>query len=336
MRSPRTEVCITIDTEFSIAGAFADPRNCQPAGEQAVRCVVGDREQGLGFLLDSFAQAGIPATFFVEALQTCYFGDRPMGAIVERIVSAGHDVQLHFHPCWLHFRRPDWQLHIAKVNDACSGRSGDGLDEILSVSLTTFSRWGLDRPIAARTGNLDTDSAVHCALKRFSIPISSSINPVVSTPREAQLHLWSGRHWIEGVLELPILTFRAMRVANWTRKRALTITACSWSEIVTVLWQARRAGVSPVVLLTHPSEFIKRRDLHYRDIRPNRVNQERLLRLLRFLREHSEDFEAVSMRDRATEWLAIGAAPNALLPGTNSRAIGRMIQNFVSDYVWAY
>lgn len=332
----RTEVCITIDTEFSIAGAFADPRNCRPVGEQVVRCALGDREEGLGFLLGSFAQAGIPATFFIEALQTCHFGDRPMGGIAERIAAAGHDLQLHVHPCWLHFRRPDWQLDTAAANDASSGRSDEGLDEILSAGLDTFSRWGLDRPIAVRTGNLDIDLAVYRALKRFSIPISSSINPIISPPREARLHLWSGRHWIEGVLELPVLTFRAMQLAKWTRRRALTITACSWPEIEGVLRQARKAGISPVVILTHPGEFIKRRDLQYRDIRPNRVNQRRLLRLLQFLRGHPEDFAAVSMRERAAEWLAEGAAANSLLPGGTARAVGRMIQNFVNDHVWAY
>ncbi len=105
---PRTEVCITIDTEFSIGGAFRQPDKYQPVGAQAVQCAVGDREEGLGFLLASFAESNVRATFFVETLQTCYFGDAPMGNLIDRIAGAGHDVELHFHPGWLHFVKPDW------------------------------------------------------------------------------------------------------------------------------------------------------------------------------------------------------------------------------------
>jgi hypothetical protein len=332
----RTQVCITIDTEFSIAGAFENPADCRPAGEQVVRCVEGSREHGLGFILDNLAQSGIRATFFVEALQTAYFGDAPMGGIVETIVSAGQDVQLHVHPCWLRFRDPDWHRHVKDVNDACSGRTDADLDEILSAGLDTFSRWGLNRPIAVRTGNLEIDVAAYAALKRWSIPISSSVNPAISPPHEQQLKLWSGRHWIGGVLELPVLTFRAIGVGRWGRLRALTVTACSWSEITNLLWHARRAGVSPVVILTHPTEFIKSRDMSYRRIRQNRVNQSRFVRLLGFLKEHAEDFEAISMSDGAAGWINQGAAPNALLPGTNVGALGRMVENFVSDHVWSY
>lgn len=337
MRSQHlTEVCLTVDTEFSIAGAFADPQRRRPAGDQVVRGTVGEREEGLGFLLDSFAQARLPATFFIETLQTCYFGDRPMGAIAERIAAAGHDLQLHFHPCWLHFRLSDWQRRTAEVSDASSGRSDQGLDEILALGLDAFSRWGLARPIAARTGNLDVDTSVHRALKRFSIPISSSIGSAISPPREVRLQLWGGRHWIEGVLELPVLTFRAMRLGNWMRPSALTITGCSWPELENVLWQARKTGLSPVVILTHPGEFIKSRDPQHRDIRPNRVNQGRLLRLLRFLCRNAEDFVAVSIRDRAAAWLAMDATANPLLPGGTAQAVRRMLQNFVNDHVWVY
>jgi hypothetical protein len=98
------EVCITIDTEFSIGGNFEDPA-LAPVAEPIVLGSVGGREQGLGFLLDSLGEFGIRATFFVETLQTAYFGDEPMGGIARRIAAAGHDVQLHLHPCWLHASR---------------------------------------------------------------------------------------------------------------------------------------------------------------------------------------------------------------------------------------
>src|SRR5947209_7251871 len=96
------EVCITIDTEFSIGGNFGNP-DLPPIAAPIVLGPSGGKEHGLGFLLDNFSEFGIRATFFVEALQTAYFGDEPMGGIARRIADAGHDVQLHLHPCWLYY-----------------------------------------------------------------------------------------------------------------------------------------------------------------------------------------------------------------------------------------
>ena len=81
----KTEVCITIDTEFSIAGAFASPQRFSPIGEEIVNCSADGRDEGLGFILETLARFGASATFFIETLQIFYFGDkysRPMGAVV--------------------------------------------------------------------------------------------------------------------------------------------------------------------------------------------------------------------------------------------------------------
>jgi len=76
------EVCITVDTEFSIGGNFKNPE-LSPVAEPIVLGAVDGKEHGLGFLLDSFSAFGVQATFFVEALQTAYFGDEPMGGLQE-------------------------------------------------------------------------------------------------------------------------------------------------------------------------------------------------------------------------------------------------------------
>src|SRR5262249_58215776 len=116
------EVCITIDTEFSIGGNFENPA-LAPIAEPIVLGRIGEKEQGLGFLLDSFSEFGVQATFFVEALQTAYFGDEPMGRIAGRIAAAGHDVQLHLHPCWLHYEPASAGGQKMARNDSCAGRS---------------------------------------------------------------------------------------------------------------------------------------------------------------------------------------------------------------------
>jgi hypothetical protein len=63
----RTEVAITIDTEFSVAGAFEDFERYKPIAEQMVDCAVDGKSEGLGFLLETYEKYDVPATFFVEA-----------------------------------------------------------------------------------------------------------------------------------------------------------------------------------------------------------------------------------------------------------------------------
>src|SRR5438876_10417379 len=96
----RTQVCITVDVEFTIGGAFADPVGKRPVGVESVTCPVGNTGGGLDFILQTLEQHDLPGVFFVEALNTCYFGDAPMGSIARHIRDRGHDVELHLHPCW--------------------------------------------------------------------------------------------------------------------------------------------------------------------------------------------------------------------------------------------
>src|SRR5260370_2589505 len=132
------EVCITIDTEFSIGGNFENPA-LTPVAEPIVLGSVGGKEEGLGFLLDSFAEFGIRATFFVETLQTAYFGDEPMGGIARRIAAAGHDVQLHLHPCWLHYEETEGPKPAP--HDSCAGRTDAELRHFFEFGLSVFARW---------------------------------------------------------------------------------------------------------------------------------------------------------------------------------------------------
>lgn len=203
----KTEVCITVDIEFSIAGAFAAPERYAPLADEVVQCRVDGKEQGLGFILDSLAAHGHRATFFTEALQTTYFGDGPMARFAQRIVSAGHDVQLHLHPCWLHFQDERWRQPSFVPNDYCSGRTAAELDQMIQLGIEAFSRWGIARPVALRTGGFRTDRTVYRAMARAGIDLASNIGLAVMEPAEPELRVWGGQHRFDGVLEVPTLSY---------------------------------------------------------------------------------------------------------------------------------
>ncbi len=330
----RTQICITIDTEFSIGGAFADPERRRPIGEANVTCPVGGREQGLGFLLDTFARHGVRATFFVEALQTAWFGDEPMGRVVERVLAAGQDVQLHLHPCWTAFREPDWRARLGSgdPDDHCDGREAGELQRLIEDGAAALQRMGAPRPIALRTGNLRADRNVYRAMRSAGLPVASNIGLGLNRPADPSLRLRGGRRRIEGVLEAPVLTY-AQGLGG--RERLFTTTSTSWRETEHLLWAAQAGGVETVVLLTHPFEFVKGDRLDPARQRANRINQDRLERLCAFLAANRDRFDAPSVAEAAPGWLAAPEAPEPRLATPLWPALGRAVENRANDLIAA-
>ena len=334
MNPVRTQVCITVDTEFSIGGAFAEPARRRPIGEENVTCPAEGRENGLGFLLDTFAEHGIRATFFVEALQSAYFGDVPMGRMVERLLTARQDVQLHLHPCWLAFRDPQWAERLAPdqpPDDRCDGRTEAEMAEIIEIGLTALRRVGASDVVAMRTGNLRADRAVYRAMIACGLGVASNIGLGLWRPDDETLRLAGGRRWIEGVVEVPVLSYRQMPFGRRRPERLFTTTAASWRESESLLRQARRAGVPTVVLLTHPFEFVKGDRLEPAQQRSNRINQRRLRRMCAFLARHSDEFETISFSTAAPGWLAGGDVAEPELRAPIVPVLARMAENKVND-----
>jgi len=325
------EVCITIDVEFGI-GDFDDPEEPHIA-EPIVLGMIRGKEHGLGFLLDSFAEFGMHATFFVEALQTAYFGDEPMGGIARRIVKAGHDVQLHLHPCWLYFEKTDGREPT--TNDSCAGRTGAELRHFFEFGLAALSRWGVPPPIAVRTGNFQVDQSVFQAAAKSGLRLSSSIAVPICRPSSDDLVLFGGKHRVGRILELPVFSYR-YRVGRSDRVRALCITACSAAEIISVLRQAHAYQLSPVLILTHPQEYVKKKDFRYATLRRDRVNQDRLRAVLKFLQQHEKDFitkPISAIRDDGAETTGV---EHPAVSVSRATAIARMLENGLNDRVWWY
>ena len=134
-----TQISITIDTEGSIGGAFAEGATVEPVGSPAIDCMVNGKSNGVGFMLDLFRNYNIKATFFVECANYYYFGDHPMRDTVVKIMEAGQDVQLHVHPCWLHYI-DDPELGGFSQNDNCYGRDYGELKRIFELSIDVFER----------------------------------------------------------------------------------------------------------------------------------------------------------------------------------------------------
>jgi hypothetical protein len=329
----KTEICLTVDVEFSVGGAFGRPDLYEPIGEQSVLCNVNGRSEGLGCLLEILDAHDAKATFFVDAMQCAYFGHEPMGRITEMISSRGHDIQLHLHPSWKHFKSPAWRTtRFIHPSDSCAGRSDQEMDDLFGYALECFSQWQQPKPIAIRTGNFMADATVYRSMHRAGITLGSNVAQGTGNP----VHdVANGRHRIEGCIEVPCFAyltpnFRDLRTPRW---RHLSITSTSLGEMTSLLRKAREAGVETFVVLLHPFELIKKDGFRYDNIQPNTINRKRLSGLLDFLRENAQEFSLATFGARAPEWLEKGESTSYTIKTSPAMALARMAENYLNDRI---
>ncbi|MBF0454220.1 MAG: polysaccharide deacetylase [Magnetococcales bacterium] len=326
----RTALCLTVDTEFDIAGAFSNPDRNRPKGLESVWWTAGGEDQGLGFILRTLKAYGVTATFFVETLNRSYFGDGPMGSVVERLLEQGEDIQLHLHPCWLAFDNKNWRREVLAhpPGDTLSALPFDELVEVIGQGVERLQQWGAKRPVALRSGNLDSQAAIYRAMAKNGLKLASHIGTGYNPPGDVSLQLLGGRQWIEGVMEVPVTSYTHLPLSGQRRLRLWAITACSCQEMESLLWSAREQGVSTLVVITHPSEFIKRGAW---GLQKNSVNQTRLAWLCRFVADHPEAFEMVNFGAAAEGWLQAGERPEPTLTAPLASVVARMVENSLND-----
>ena len=329
-----TQICISIDTEFSIAGHIDNPTTYQPVAEPAVYGVVNGKEESLGFLLETFDRYDITASFFVECANYFFFGDEPMQSVINRLQAADQDIQLHVHTIWLYFNKdPQWGTFPR--HDDCAGQSFDELHRAFSACVAVFERWTGHKPLALRTGSLRADENVYEVMQALGIPMASNIAMGVFQPESQLLNHYSGRHRIHGVMELPVFSYQDSRLPGRSHTKSLQITSCSWPELKHLLWKARKLGVENIVLLTHPFEYIKKSDFQYRKLIRNRVNQNRLQKLCAFIQSHPDDFVAADFTSQHKAWTEAELhQPYITMPAVY--ALGRKLHNRLNDMIWRY
>ncbi len=328
----RTKVCFTIDTEFSIGGAFGDP-SLLPVAEPLVWCKVAGRSEGLGFMLETFRHYGVRSTFFVETSHCYHFGTERMGAIAQHIHAEGHEVQMHVHPCWQLFQHADWRerAKLKRRRDDFLGLSVEESLGLIRHGLDTFATWNLPRPLAFRSGNLQHDDNLYQALAQAGIPYSSNIAVAICDSGEARYRLYSGRHELHGVSEFPVLSFSDWKLGNKQHMKSMTIAGTSFEESVSMLEKARAAGIETVVVLTHPFEYVHKDDVTFQHTRRHSLTQRRLALLCRYLQDNQDRFDACGLVEAAQS--AGPGGDNVLLQGSLLQSIPRMMAQVTHDGV---
>lgn len=321
-------VCLTIDTEFSIAGAFGDAA-LQPVGLPMVYCEVDGRSQGLGFLLDCLGRHGLQATFFMETVHRHYFRDDPMREVARQIAAQGHELQLHVHPCWAVFQHADWQRRVREQprQDDLAGRELGSTVALLRQGQATFADWGLPPPQVFRAGSLQHDDVLYQALAAAGIPYSSNVGVGVFNCGRDDYQLYAGRHVRHGVVECPVLSFRDLGA----HVKTVSVSGTSFAEMRALLDRAYETGLELVVILSHPFEYVQSYGDGFQQLRRHAVNQSRLERLCGYVADHPARFQGSGLAAAAALPLTSDSSRNPLLPGRAWHTAARLATQVLYD-----
>jgi peptidoglycan/xylan/chitin deacetylase (PgdA/CDA1 family) len=324
----KTKVVLTVDTEASIGGVFSGAKGGRPLIHELVAGVIDGKSHGLGFVVETLARHDLTATFFVETAQTRYFPERVMGGYAERLLHAGQDVQLHLHPGWLSFNNGEVD-RSQLISDHCHEFETDRLAALIDEGAELIRRWTGMRPSGMRAGNFSASLSVFEAMRATGLSCASNICLAVNRPPEPELAVAGGAHKFAGIRELPVTCFVDAGPVGHGRLRPMQVTALGARELTGLLVAAHCNQSSIIVIVTHPFEFIKKRDFRYADLRPNRLVQARFRRLCAFLAANADKFEVMPLAAAAAV-LDDGVRQETLI-GNPFRSMARAAANIAND-----
>ncbi len=331
----RTEVCITVDTEFEVNGALGRPQEREPIGAESVYRLAGGTSHGLGFILDTLDQHGFSATFFTEVLNTQYFGKDPMRGVIEDIQARGHDVQLHAHPCWSYLKgRKAGTIEDGAYTDSFMEFHGQALIDLLGESMSIFEDIAGHRPLAFRSGGLHVTRALYPALREVGIGLASNVGLGLFRPAEPELQLTGGIHRVDGVTEVPVLSYAGPRPFGRRASKVATVIGSSWLEMRYLLERVAREGSGPIIILTHASEYSTMQGEPSRRVySPSQRVQNRLQQLCRFLAANRERFQVVTFGEQLESWTRSPKPAGRLINAPLRGVMSRIIENNVLPWI---
>ena len=312
-------VFLTIDTELvwrhHVAGhplATQYERSFEPAGV------------GISYQLRVLAEHGLKACFFVDPMPARVYGLAPIRRIVETILAAGQEVQLHLHPNWTHVRTGHAGADHRRFELTDFPRAEQ--QALIAEARDLLIAAGAPSPIAFRAGsygaNDDTLAALAALGFAFDTSHNGSMQPWPSQVSLARSHIAPCLH--QGLIEVPV----SLIEERPGRLRTFQICALSIGEMRAALDHAVAADHAALVIVSHGFELANRAGTG-----ANAVHVRRFEALCAMLAEAREVL--ATQRFDACPPLPLGRA-DAPLPPSEARLRWRQAEqlwsNFVSEY----
>jgi peptidoglycan/xylan/chitin deacetylase (PgdA/CDA1 family) len=227
---------------------------------------------GVPYQLRVLNEHGLKACFFVDPMPALAFGLDPVRRMVEPILAAGQEVQLHLHPFWADLARAE---RLRQTPELASFGYDQQLD-LLGRARDLLVAAGAPQPTAFRAGSYAANADTLRALADLGLRYDSSHNGCYH-PSPSALPLPPGQvaplRTAPGVVEIPVSQIRE----GEGKLRHLQICAVSFLELRSALREAQRREHPLVTIVSHSFELASRDGL-----RPNGVLRRRFERLCRF------------------------------------------------------
>jgi peptidoglycan/xylan/chitin deacetylase (PgdA/CDA1 family) len=268
-----THVLLTIDTELTWRhcgagrGGWRDnlALSYDPAGV------------GVPYQLAMLRKYGLKACFFVDPMPALVHGIEPVRAMVEPILAAGQEVQLHLHSFWADLangRRDAARFELTEFDAAEQ-------EALIAKARDLLIEAGAPDPIAFRSGSYAADAHTLAALRRLGLRYDSSHNgadhpwpsalpldPALIDPAECG-----------DVIEIPVTQIRRRDGGL----RPFQLCALSTQEMRAALRHAGANGHPVVTIVGHSFELASRDGR-----RVNALVRRRFDQLCAFLDRHRE------------------------------------------------
>ena len=290
-----TPVFLTVDTELMwrhhIDGldrvAIYD-RSMEPAGV------------GVTYQLEMLGRHGLKACFFVDPMPALIFGLESTRRVVESILEAGQEVQLHLHPHWTGAKHGDGGASFGRFEMIAYSQSEQ--QDLIAGAADLLKAAGAPAPIAFRAGSYSANDDTLRALAALGFTYDSSHNgaehPWPSAIGLPNTHIAPVER--EGLIELPVTLIEDRPGAL----RNFQICALSAGEMRAALEHAVIENHAAVTIVSHGFELANRSGT-----RANAVHVRRFEALCGLLAEWSQLLPTTHFADRPALRLDQADAP---------------------------
>ena len=288
-----TPVFLTVDTELVwrhfVAGlSYSDifARSIHPGGV------------GLTHKLSRFAAYGLKATFFVDPMPALRFGLDAVRRMVDPILEAGQEVQLHLHPNWAEAQGRRLSFEVAGLSALAQRDVIEGAYELLTAA-------GAPQPVAFRAGSYAANDDTLDALLALGFTYDASHNgaaaPWPSMISLPQRQIAPVVH--RGLIEVPV-TLIEDRPGSY---RQFQICALSIGEMRDAIAHAIDAGHAALSIVSHSFELANRSGSN-----ANAIHLRRFEALCELLANNADRAPTVQFRDHPH--LSLGRGDEPLAP----------------------
>ena len=305
-----TRVLITIDTELvwrHHAAGHGWEENFARSYEAA--------GVGVPYQLRVLAEHELKACFFVDPMPAAVHGLEPVRRMVEPILAAGQEVQLHLHPFWAHLE----DAERSRQTEELTAYGYEEQMELIRKARELLVAAGAPEPIAFRSGSYAANADTVRALAYLGLRFDSSHNGS-HHPNPSAVPLDRGQigpaEVVPGLVEVPVGQIEEEE----GRLRHLQLCAVSFQELKAAL--LARQPVATIV--SHSFELATRNGLAV-----NEVVRRRFVALCRFLAAHREKLPTCWFSDLAD--MPLGAA-QAAPKGTPARRVRRMASQWWGNF----